>query len=674
MELRNIDHEDVPLLDVRRLATPTWAVLGEEMAAAGLWRSVRALPSVVGVIVSLAWRTSRRLTALTSLVHVASGGVTAFGLLATTEVFTVLLRDGPTPQRLVASLPAVLVAVGSYAIRALLDAAVAAVEGALRPMVTRAAEDEVTATVARMSLISFEDADFQELARRAGTDGLESIGAGVRNVAGLASAVVSMTAALVAAAVLNPWLAVVLALAASADGWAASRVVRLNRRHFLDTVTRQMTKSVVTEAATSRGFALERHALVLRERLLAEHRRVTADLAAAEARLARRSAIVRLVGRAVVGVGTVSAYGVLGLLLWTGAMPLAVAGTAVLAMCTASAALTECLRAVNLLHEDSHHVELYRRLLDDGVLRRSPETGVQAPADPQVITMSGVSFTYPGQSRPALRDLDLTINRGEVVALVGENGSGKTTLGKLVTGLYPPTTGTVKWDDVDLAEADTRSVHDRVAVIAQAPAEWPVTAKLAVRIGRLTHRDPDGTRWHRALDQSGADEVLNTLPAGAETLLSRKFQHGRDLSGGQWQRLGIARGIYRDARVLVADEPTAALDAKAEARVFAALRNASTSTEGATRTTVLVTHRLANIKHANRIVVLAHGRIVEQGTHEELYAAGGAYFEMFETQASAYRVTALQKSEWSSGGEFGFPASAGQVWQEGLTKQHPKMD
>ncbi|MEO6084142.1 MAG: hypothetical protein ABIQ18_13675, partial [Umezawaea sp.] len=192
----------------------------------------------------------------------ASGGVTAFGLLATTEVFTVLLRDGPTPQRLVTSLPAVLVVVvvvGSYAIRALLDTAVAAVEGALRPMVTRAAEDEVTATVARMSLISFEDADFQELARRAGTDGLESIGAGVR---------------------------------------------------------------------------------------------------------------------------------------------------------TASAALTECLRAVNLLHEDSHHVELYRRLLDDGVLQRSPETGVQAPADPQVITMSGVSFTYLGQSRPALRDLDLTINRG----------------------------------------------------------------------------------------------------------------------------------------------------------------------------------------------------------------------------------------------------------------------
>jgi ATP-binding cassette subfamily B protein len=632
------DNQPKPLLAVHRLATPAWAKLDEKIAATGFWRSLRTVPSVTALVAALAWRTSRPLTVLAVLAHMAAGCVTAFGLLATADVFTALLRDAPTPQRLVASLPVVAVVVGCYALRALLDTAVSAVEGALRPLVTRAAEDEVTSTVVATTLLAAEDADFQELARRARTDGVESIENGVRQVAGLTSALISMAAALVTAAVLNPWLAVVLVLAAGADGWAAHRIARLNRQHFLDTVTRQMMKNVVTEAATARRFALERHAMTLQDRLLAEHRRITAELASSEMRLARRSALVRLAGRSMAGAGAVASYGVLALLLWTGAMPLAIAGTAVLAMRTAAAALTECLRAVNLLHEGSHNIELYHHLLAAGAIRRSPVSTVQAPGNPELIRLAGVSFTYPGQSHPAVCDLDLTVNRGEVVALVGENGSGKTTLSKLIAGLYPPTTGTVTWDGIDLATADPHSVHDRIAIIAQAPAEWPVTADLAVRIGRLDHDDRENARWHRAVRLSGADDVVDALPHGTETLLSRKFQNGRDLSGGQWQRLGIARGIYRDAPVLVADEPTAALDAKAEARVFAALRDASAGEAGATRTTILVTHRLANVRQADRIVVLSEGRIVAQGTHEELLAAGGLYHEMYETQASAYRT------------------------------------
>jgi ATP-binding cassette subfamily B protein len=159
-----------------------------------------------------------------------------------------------------------------------------------------------------------------------------------------------------------------------------------------------------------------------------------------------------------------------------------------------------------------------------------------------------------------------------------------------------------------------------------------MTAGNAIRIGHPAPSDED-TRWHRAVSLSGADDVLAALPQGAETVLSRRFRDGQDLSGGQWQRIAIARGIYRDAPVLVADEPTAALDAQAEARVFAALRGAISH-----RTTILVTHRLANIKHADRIVVLDQGRITEQGTHAQLHAARGTYHQMYETQAGAYRA------------------------------------
>jgi ATP-binding cassette subfamily B protein len=246
-----------------------------------------------------------------------------------------------------------------------------------------------------------------------------------------------------------------------------------------------------------------------------------------------------------------------------------------------------------------------------------------------------VSFTYPGQSEPALRDLDLTLRAGEVVALVGENGSGKTTLGKLLTGLFLPTEGTVAWDGIDLATVDAPSVHSRIALIAQQPAQWPTTAMVNIRIGRLEALDPDSSRWRDAVELSSAREMLDALPQGAGTVLSRAFTSGQDLSGGQWQRLAIARGIYRDADVLIADEPSAALDAKAEARAFDGLRSA-TRHNGANRLTVLVTHRLANIRQVDRILVLDRGRLIEQGSHAELMASSTHYRELFQLQASAY--------------------------------------
>jgi ATP-binding cassette subfamily B protein len=629
--------ESPPLIGVENLKMPEWARVDERVAHAGFGQAVRALPAAIAIVLRLAWRTSSRLTLLAGFVHVVSGCVTAFGLLATANVFTALLEQGPTPERVLQSLPAIAVVMGSYAARALLDAAVAAVEGALRPRVTAAADDAVTASVVRVGLIAFEDADFRELARQGARFGVRSIETSLRRVADLASSAISLAAAMLTAGLLNPWLAPVLLLAAAADGFAAARIAKLNYRHFIDTVGRNIRKSVVEEVATWRSMALERHALTLQEPLLGEYRRISRSLTREEVRLAHRSNLVRTTGRAAAGFGTALAYLVLGWLLYSGGMELALAGTAVLAMRTASTALSNTMRAVNSLYEDSFYIGFYNQLLVESVKRQPPPTALSAPADPAEIRLENVTFTYPGRENPALRDISLTIRRGEVVALVGENGSGKTTLGKLLTGLYPPSEGVVRWDDVDLAHADPASVHANIAVIAQEPAEWPMTAANNVTVGRLGHADPDGRAWREAVDYSGADEVIESLPAKENTVLSKKFDEGHDLSGGQWQRMGIARGIYRDASVLVADEPTAALDARAEARVFAGLQHASTSHDGR-RTTVLVTHRLANIRSADRILVLEKGRLIEQGTHEELIQAGGVYHELYEIQARAYRT------------------------------------
>lgn len=625
-----------PLIGVDDLEPPRWAAVDEQVAVATLWRTLRAVPTAVHVVLRLAWATSPRMTVLAGIVHVLSGCATAFGLLATANVFTTLLEAGPTPQRVVTSLPAIALVVASYAVRALLDGAVAAVEGSLIPRVRHAAQDAVNHAAIGVDLVAWEDSDFRELVRQGGSQGVRSIETSVRQIAEIASSLISMVAAMVTAGLLNPWLAPVLLVAAVADGWMAMRVAKLGYASFLRMVSQHLRLFVVENLMIGRDVALERHALTLQDTLLAEDRRIATGITEEAVRLSHRQNGVRLIGRALAGIGTGGAYLVLGVLLYTAALPLALAGTAVVAMRTASSSLSNTMHAINFLYEESFYIGFYRRLLEEASARHRIPTGIAAPTNPAAIVLRGASFTYPGKESPAVCDVDLTIRRGEVVALVGQNGSGKTTLAKLVAGLFTPTCGRVEWDGVDLATADPHTAHAQIAVIAQEPARWPMTAVHNIRIGRLDHNDTGGDRWSTALRHSGADEVIDSLPKGQDTVLSKEFRDGHDLSGGQWQRISIARGIYRDATILIADEPTAALDAKAEARVFAGLHHASTGGERPTRTTILVTHRLANIRRADRIVVLDNGRVTQHGTHDDLMAEGGIYRELFDIQASAY--------------------------------------
>lgn len=661
MERAELGGADAPLIAVDGMAAPKWAAASGQVAAASWWQTVRSVPAAVGTVVRLSWRVSRRLTLLAGLVHVAAGCVTAFGLLATANVLTELLDQGPTPERVVASLPAIALVVAALAAKALLDAVVALVQGELAPRVDHAARDQMHIAVLGVPASAFDDADFRELVRQGGDHGVRAIRRSIQVVADLVSSLVSLAAAMVTVGVLSPWLLPALILAAGADAWAAMRAAKLGYESFLKMITRMRQSWVVSDLITDRKAALEVRAFTTQEVLLREHRRIADRLTAEDIRVERRQTAVQLSGRAIAGVGTGLAYVVLGWLLYVEAMPLALAGAAVVAMRTASRALNNTIHGVNRLYEDSFYIDLYLKLLDDaGERHPSSASAVSAlpaaeaiPTGPETICLDDVTYTYPGQKKPAICGISLTLRRGEVVALVGENGSGKSTLGKLITGLYRPDGGRVLWDGVDIAGVDPQRVHSQISVITQEPLRWPITAADNIRIGRLELDARDGTRWTGSARTSGADEVIESLPRKENTILSRLFEEGQDLSGGQWQRLSVARGSYREAAVLIADEPTAALDARAEERVFRALHAASrvgASTGGSTdgsidgradgaparRTTVLVTHRLANVRRADRIIVLEAGRIIEQGTHDELAALGGVYAELYSLQALAY--------------------------------------
>lgn len=242
-----------------------------------------------------------------------------------------------------------------------------------------------------------------------------------------------------------------------------------------------------------------------------------------------------------------------------------------------------------------------------------------------------VAFRYPGGSAPVLSDVSCMLAAGEVVALVGENGAGKTTLVKLLTRLYDPTAGEVLLDGVPLAAYDLAGLRRRITTLFQDFAHFALSAQHNIGVGDVRFAD-DRERVLAVAARTGADTVLEKLPQGLDTPLTRQFAGGVDLSGGEWQKVATARAAMRDAALVILDEPTAALDAQAEAELFQRFRQLA-----AGRTVLLISHRFSTVRMADRILVLEDGRIVENGTHDDLTARGGRYAALYELQAARYR-------------------------------------
>jgi ATP-binding cassette subfamily B protein len=247
------------------------------------------------------------------------------------------------------------------------------------------------------------------------------------------------------------------------------------------------------------------------------------------------------------------------------------------------------------------------------------------------IRFSDVRFAYPGTDQPIFDGLDLHIRRGESLAIVGQNGAGKTTLIKLLSRLYDADHGTITVDGIDLRDIEPAAWRDRVSVIFQDFVQYPMSARENVAMGDLANRSDEAVR--RAIDRAGAADLVDQLGDGWDTLLTKQLKGGTDLSGGQWQKIALARALLAAQRggILVLDEPTANLDVRAEVELFDRFLEL---TEGTT--TVLISHRFSTVRHADRIVVLEAGRVVEEGSHEELLGAGGRYARMFLLQAERF--------------------------------------
>jgi ATP-binding cassette subfamily B protein len=294
---------------------------------------------------------------------------------------------------------------------------------------------------------------------------------------------------------------------------------------------------------------------------------------------------------------------------------------------TVSAMLT----AVGGMYEDNLYLSTLYEYLETEVILPTGSS-VRGPHPEDGIRFEDVSFTYPGAQEAALENITLHLVPGTSLALVGENGSGKTTLIKLLTRLYAPTSGRILLDGQDLAEWDEAALRERIGVIFQDFARYQLLVGENVGAGDERYFEDEG-RWRAAAVKGRASDFIDTLPAGYQTQLGKWFKDGRELSGGQWQKIALSRAFMRSrADILVLDEPTAAMDAQAEAEVFEHFRQLARE-----RITILISHRFSTVRMADQIVVLNNGHIIERGSHEELMQLHGRYAQLFTLQARGYR-------------------------------------
>lgn len=294
-------------------------------------------------------------------------------------------------------------------------------------------------------------------------------------------------------------------------------------------------------------------------------------------------------------------------------------------------AVSASLSAVGGMYEDNLYLStLYEYLETPTTPSTGRRTEGSTPGDG--IRFEHVSFTYPGSEQPTLMDINLHIRQGESLALVGENGSGKTTLIKLLTRLYSPDSGRILLDGVDLQEWDESTLRRRVGVIFQDFARYQMMLGENIGAGDVRRFD-DEAEWRKAAEQGMAAPLIESMPAGYQTQLGKWFKEGRELSGGQWQKIALSRAFMRsDADILVLDEPTAAMDAGAEAQIFAHFQTLTRN-----RIAILISHRFSTVRMADQIVVIQHGRIIEHGSHEQLMQLNGHYAHLFSLQARGYQ-------------------------------------
>jgi ATP-binding cassette subfamily B protein len=483
----------------------------------------------------------------------------------------------------------------------------------------------------RLDLVSFEDPVFYDKLERARRQTTSRLGM-LAVLAGMGQQVITLLSLSAAVVSFSPWFLLLLVIAVIPAFLGETRFAMLAysilyrwtpERRELDYL--RMLGASNQSAKEVKIFGLGQH-LADRSRKLFD--RFYAENKALAVKRAASGSLLNLLPTA----GYYAAYIVILIRTLAGALSLGSLTFLAGAFARSRSLIENLFSSLNNIAEQALYIKDLFDFFETKPSIASPPNALAAPRPIRSgFEFRGVSFAYPGSDRQVLNGVSFRFDAEERIALIGENGAGKTTLVKLLARLYDPTAGAILLDGIDLREYDVDSLRKEIGVIFQDYMRYDMIAKENVGFGRIEEME-NQARIQEAARKSLAEPMIAQFAGGYQQMLGRRFENGIDLSAGQWQKIALARAYMRDAQVLILDEPTASLDARAEFEVFQRFAELTRD-----RMAVLISHRFSTVRMADRILVLADGEIIEQGTHQQLVAASGRYAELFELQAAGYR-------------------------------------
>ena len=601
-------------------------------------RPVKFLQRALGVFaysrraMNLVWTTSRFLTFTLAILTVIAGVLPAaiayIGQLIVDGVVAAMSSDSPDTRRILwlVVLEALVVTAVAASQRGL-----SASQSLLRALLGQRVNVMILEKALTLQLAHFEDSEFYDKLTQARREASSRPLSLVNRTFGLVQNSISLTSYAVLLFAFSPW-AVVILIGAGLPAFVAEAkfsgdAFKLFRWRSPDTRMQMYLETVIAREDGVKEVKL----FQLGPRLLQRYQDIFHKLFAEDRRLTLRRDGWGF------ALGLISTGAFYGAYIWivtatiNAEITLGAMTMYLLLFRQGQTAVAAILSSISGMYEDNLYLSNLYEYLGQEVQQRSGRL-VRGPEPKLGLELRNVSFTYPGASRPAVSNIDLNIRPGDSLALVGENGSGKTTLIKLIARLYEPTGGNILLDGLDLNDWDIDALRQRIGVIFQDFGRYQFSVGENIGAGDVRYID-DAERWTVAAKTGMAAPFIEEMPDGYETQLGRWFKGGRELSGGEWQKIALSRAFMRsDADILVLDEPTAAMDAASEAAIVDHFRNAS-----ATKMTILISHRFSTVRAANQIVVMRGGVIVERGDHASLLELGGVYAHLFTLQARGYQ-------------------------------------